>query len=77
MTADAAQAAEARKHVANDQKCSELGWSCIPLAVEYYGAQGREAQQCFSCLASSLAVHTSSSKSKATLQTEATQPCFS
>ena len=26
----AAQAAEARKHAANNQKCSDLGWSCIP-----------------------------------------------
>ena len=34
----AAQAAEARKHTANDHKCTELGWSCVPLAVESYGA---------------------------------------
>ena len=37
----AAQAAEARKRTANDQKCTELGWSCVPLAVESYGAWGR------------------------------------
>ena len=30
MTAGAAaKAAEVRKHTANDQKCIELGWSCI------------------------------------------------
>ena len=29
--------AEARKHNANDSKCAELGWVCIPLAVESYG----------------------------------------
>ena len=67
MTAgEAAQAAEARKHTANDQKCTELGWSCVPLAVESYGAWVKEAQECFALLASRLAVHTSSSKSKTT-----------
>ena len=32
-----ALAAEAKKHNANDSKCAELGWVCIPLAVESYG----------------------------------------
>ena len=36
----AAQAAECRKHQANDTKCSELGWSCVPQAVETYGCWG-------------------------------------
>ena len=36
----AALAAEVRKHNANDAKCSELGWSCIPIAVETYGGVG-------------------------------------
>ena len=45
MTAGAAaQAAEVRKHTANGQRCTDLGWSCVPLAVELYGAWGREAQ---------------------------------
>ena len=35
----AAIAAELRKHSANDAKCSELGWTCIPLVVESYGAE--------------------------------------
>ena len=30
----AAYAAESRKYAANDTKCQELGWTCIPLAVE-------------------------------------------
>ena len=47
----AAEEAEARKHRANDPKCSELGWVCIPLAVET-----------FSRLASHLAIITSSHK---------------
>ncbi|KAL5515079.1 hypothetical protein EMCRGX_G000197 [Ephydatia muelleri] len=37
----AAQATELRKHEANDVKCSELGWLCIPLVVESYGAGGK------------------------------------
>ena len=33
----AALAAEARKHTANDSKCEELDWDCVPMAVETYG----------------------------------------
>ena len=40
----AAYAAELRKHLANDTRCQELGWTCIPLAVETYGNWGMEAQ---------------------------------
>ena len=46
----AAKAAESRKHEQNDTKCSELGWQCIPLAVETYGAWGEEACNAFSCI---------------------------
>ena len=60
----AVEEAEVRKHRANDPKCSELGWVCIPLAVETYGNWGREAQATFSRLASHLAIITSSHKSK-------------
>ena len=52
----AAYAAELRKHVANDTRCQELGWTCIPLAVETYGNWGMEAQSVFSHLASLLAI---------------------
>ncbi|KAL5503591.1 hypothetical protein EMCRGX_G010564 [Ephydatia muelleri] len=62
----AAVAAESRKHVANDPKCFELGWTCVPLAVETYGNWGVEAQETFSRLASLLAASHSVSKSKAT-----------
>ncbi|KAL5463841.1 hypothetical protein EMCRGX_G032784 [Ephydatia muelleri] len=58
----AVEEAEVRKHRANDPKCSELGWVCIPLAVETYGNWGREAQSTFSRLASHLAIITSSHK---------------
>ena len=33
----AGSAAEQRKHIANDPKCNELGWVCIPLAIEHNG----------------------------------------
>ena len=33
-------AAETRKLHSNGPKCQELGWSCIPLAVETYGNWG-------------------------------------
>ena len=39
----AAQATESRKHHANDPKCSDLGWVCVPMVVETYGALGKEA----------------------------------
>ena len=41
LTAEiAAVVAEFRKHVANDPKCVELGWTCVPLAGETYGDWG-------------------------------------
>ena len=52
------------KHSANDATCSELGWTCIPLVVESYGAWGREAIEAFSRLASLLATRTNTPKSK-------------
>ena len=39
----AALASEGRKHRANDAKCKELGWLCVPLVAEAYGAWGSEA----------------------------------
>jgi hypothetical protein len=38
-------AAEERKHLENDPKCEELGWTCVPMAVTAYGAWGHEAHQ--------------------------------
>ena len=37
------EAMESRKHQANDEKCSALGWVSTPLAVDSYGAWGKEA----------------------------------
>ena len=61
-----ARVSEQRKHASNDAKCSELGWSCIPLAVETYGCWGVEARLHLSCLASCLAARLNCSKSHAT-----------
>eukprot|EP00731_Ephydatia_muelleri_P017471 Em0010g569a len=58
----AALAAETRKLHSNGPKCQELGWSCIPLAVETYGNWGKQAHDTFSRLASFLAIHQSSPK---------------
>ena len=55
----AARATEQRKH----DKCKELGWVCVPMVVEAYGAWGTEAMESFSLLASCLA--TSSNRAKA------------
>ena len=45
----AALATEDGKHRANDAKCNELGWLCVPLVIRW----GREAMEAFSQLASS------------------------
>ena len=58
----AARATELRKLEANDGKCRELGWVCVPMVLEAYGAWGAEAMESLSCLASCLA--TSSNKAK-------------
>ena len=50
-----AKAAEHRKKKKNenDPRCAELGWRCVPLAVENYGAWGPEV---FLQVASQLAI---------------------
>ena len=58
----AALSAETRKHKANDPTCSELGWVCVPLAVETYGNWGKEARGTFSRLATQLAIGSPRSK---------------
>ena len=64
LTAGAAgRATELRKHEANDGQCRELGWVCVPMVVEAYGAWGAEARESLLRLASCLA--TSSNKGKA------------
>ena len=55
-----------RRHNATDAKCTELGWVCIPLAVETYDCFGVEAQGSISWLAAAarLALQLQCSKSK-------------
>ena len=55
-------AAETRKLLTNGPKCQELGWTCIPLAVETFCNWGKEAHLTFSMLASHLAISLSSTK---------------
>ena len=61
-----ARVSEQRKHASNNVKWSELGWSCIPLAVETYGCWGAEARLHLSHLASRLAARLNRCKSHAT-----------
>ena len=70
-----ARASEQRKCASNDVKCSELGWSCIPLAAETYGCWGAEARLHLSCLASCLAARLNCSKSHATSTLYAGSTC--
>ena len=60
----AAHKAECRKHSSNDPKCQELGWVCVPLAVESYGNWGKEAQSNFARLASILSIFLHYAKAK-------------
>ncbi|KAL5486498.1 hypothetical protein EMCRGX_G018986 [Ephydatia muelleri] len=56
---------ESRKHQANDEKCSALGWVSTPLAVDSYGAWGKEATLFLAQVAARLAIHKSLPKSQA------------
>ena len=59
----AAFATEQRKIQENLGICAELGWSCIPLVVESFGAWGQLASDTFKKLASCLSVQVNSSTS--------------
>ncbi|KAL5460333.1 hypothetical protein EMCRGX_G033778 [Ephydatia muelleri] len=60
----AAHKAECRKHSSIDPKCQELGWVCVPLAVESYGNWGKEAQNTFARLTSILSISLHCPKAK-------------
>ncbi|KAL5493834.1 hypothetical protein EMCRGX_G015066 [Ephydatia muelleri] len=62
LAKSAAPVTEAMKHQANDPKCSELGWVCVPMVAESYGAWGDEASSIISSIASRLATSTCKSK---------------
>eukprot|EP00731_Ephydatia_muelleri_P010606 Em0005g1192a len=59
------EATESRKHQANDEKCSALGWVSTPLAVYSYGAWGKEGSLFLAQVAARLAIHKSLPKSQA------------
>ena len=59
------EATESKKHQANDEKCSALGWVSTPLAVDSYGAWGKEASLFLAQVAARLAIHKSLLKSQA------------
>eukprot|EP00731_Ephydatia_muelleri_P002754 Em0001g2754a len=59
------EATESRKHQANDEKCSALGWVSTPLAVDSYGAWGKEASLFLAQVAAQLTIHKSLPKSQA------------
>ena len=63
----AGSSAQVSEHASNDGKCSELGWSCIPVAVETDCCWGAESHLHLSRLASRLAARLNCSKSHATL----------
>ena len=47
----AAKATERRKHTVNNPKCAELGWVCVPLAVEtYFNWERRQGESSHSWL---------------------------
>ena len=62
---DVVAKAAGRKHEQNDTKCAELGWTCVPLAVDSYGRWCDEAHTSFSKIASQLSIRTKVSLSAA------------
>ena len=58
-----AKATEERKLKANTGKCADLGWVCVPVVAESYGAWGLTARDFFSKLGSRLATSLGKSKS--------------
>eukprot|EP00731_Ephydatia_muelleri_P016483 Em0009g907a len=58
------EATESRKHQANYEKCLALGWVSTPLAVDSYGAWGREASNFLAQVIARLTIHNSLPKSQ-------------
>ena len=56
------KAIEERKLKANGSKCADLGWACVPVVAEPYGAWGMEAVEFFSKLAFRIATSVGKSK---------------
>ena len=47
---DAVSVVAEKKHLEKDPKCADLGWLCVPLAVDSYGRWCEEAHKAFSLL---------------------------
>ena len=62
---DAVSAAAEKKHRENDDKCDDLGWLCVPLAVDTYGRWCDEAHKAISTVAVRLQTRTGGSISAA------------
>ena len=52
--------------IISTRKCADLGWVCVPVVAESYGAWGLTARDLFSKLVSSLATSLGKSKSVVT-----------
>ena len=59
------QSLRQRRAGTNDEKCSALGWISTPIAVDSYGAWGKEASLFLAQVAAQLAIHKSLPKSQA------------
>ncbi len=55
---DYLERAALRKHDENDDKCADLGWVCVPLAVDTYGQWCDEAHTAFAEIATRLSTRT-------------------
>ena len=55
---DVLSLAASRKHEENDDKCDDLGWLCVPLAVDSYGQWCDEAHEAFAEIAGRLSTRT-------------------
>ena len=62
---DVVDEAAKKKHTDNDPKCADLGWTCVPLAVDSYGRWCDEAHTAFSEVAVRLSTRTKVSFSSA------------
>ena len=63
MAGTAAKATEERKLKANVAECADLGWVCVPVVAESYGAWGLEAVDFFSKHAPRITTSVGKSKS--------------
>ena len=63
---DVVERAAALKHQENDDKCDDLGWVCIPMAVDTYGRWCEEAHTAFASIASNIHTRTKASLAAST-----------